>query len=43
MVNAVAVTPDGLGVASCSSDLTVRMWDLETGENTLTLRGHKGE
>ncbi|NES63823.1 MAG: WD40 repeat domain-containing protein [Okeania sp. SIO2D1] len=38
-VNAVAVTPDGKFIISGSSDSTVKVWDLNTGEELL-LGGH---
>lgn len=39
-VEAVAVTPDGRRAVSASDDQTVRLWDLERGEELVTLRGH---
>ncbi|MBO1052359.1 MAG: hypothetical protein HEQ25_10280, partial [Dolichospermum sp. DET73] len=39
-VNAVAVTADGKWVISGSYDNTVKVWNLETGEEQLTLSGH---
>jgi WD40 repeat protein len=39
-VRAVAVTADGKRVISGSSDKTVKVWNLETGEEQLTLSGH---
>ncbi|URD53703.1 WD40 repeat domain-containing protein [Chroococcidiopsis sp. CCNUC1] len=41
-VNAVAVTPDGKWVISGSSDNTVKIWNLKTGNIKLTLTGHTG-
>lgn len=40
-VHAVAVTADGRRVVSGSSDKTLRVWDLETGESRV-LSGHAG-
>jgi WD40 repeat protein len=39
-VQAVAVTADGKRVISGSRDNTVKVWNLETGEEQLTLSGH---
>jgi len=39
-VNAVAVSPDGKVVASGSSDRTIKLWALQTGELVTTLVGH---
>jgi WD40 repeat protein len=36
----VAVTPDGRHVISGSDDNTLRVWDLETGQELRTLEGH---
>jgi WD40 repeat protein len=41
-VSAVAVTPDGSRAISASDDRTLKVWDLETGRETLTLAGHEG-
>jgi WD40 repeat protein len=40
LVQAVAVTADGKRVISGSHDKTVKVWNLETGEEQLTLTGH---
>ena len=39
-VFAVAVTPDGKQVISASSDKTIKVWNLETGQEMCTLTGH---
>ena len=39
----VAVSPDGKWAVSGSSDSTVKIWDLETGECRATLEGHEDE
>jgi WD40 repeat protein len=39
-VTAVAVTSDGKQVISGSADNTLKVWNLETGEELFTLRGH---
>ncbi|RZB30894.1 MAG: hypothetical protein AEth_00848 [Candidatus Argoarchaeum ethanivorans] len=41
-VKAVAVTPDGRHAISGSSDKTLRVWDIESGEEIQTLEGHIG-
>lgn len=38
----VAVSPDGLRIASSSADRTLRIWDAETGEILFTFPGHAG-
>lgn len=40
LVNQVVVSPDGELAATCSSDYTVRLWDLRRGELVRVLRGH---
>jgi len=42
-VQSVAVSPDGKWAASGSTDKTVKIWDLETGECRATLKGHTDE
>jgi WD40 repeat protein len=37
-VSSVAFSPDGGTLASCSSDLTVRLWDLRTGKGEVVER-----
>ena len=39
-VNSVAIFPDGRRVVSVSSDTTVKVWDVATGECLATLAGH---
>jgi hypothetical protein len=39
-VNAVAVTPDGRRAVSASEDNTLKVWDLESGQELRTLEGH---
>nr|MDZ8234387.1 hypothetical protein [Nostoc sp. ChiQUE02] len=39
-VTAIAVTPDGKRVISASDDKTLKLWNLETGEDERTFNGH---
>ena len=41
-VKAVGVTPDGRRAVSASEDVTLRIWDLESGQLLRTLEGHLG-
>ena len=38
----MAFSPDGRRIVSGSSDGTGKVWDATTGQETLTLKGHKG-
>jgi WD40 repeat protein len=40
-VNGCAVTPDGRRVVSASDDGTLKVWELETGQELATLEGHE--
>jgi hypothetical protein len=42
VVPKVAVAPDGSSVLAASEDGTVRLWDLATGRELQSLRGHRG-
>ncbi len=37
-----AITPDGMRVATSGGDYNVHIWDIETGDVKLILRGHEG-
>ena len=39
-VFSVAYSPDGKTLASGSADNTIKLWDVATGKNIITLRGH---
>ena len=41
-LSGVAFSRDGSRVAAAGSDYTVKVWDVATGQQTLTLRGHTG-
>ena len=41
-VDCVAISPDGQTLASGSSDQTIKLWNLKTGDLLCTLTGHKG-
>jgi WD40 repeat protein/tetratricopeptide (TPR) repeat protein len=42
-VNSISFSPDGKTLASGGSDNTIKLWNVETGENILTLKGHEQE
>jgi WD40 repeat protein len=41
-VRSVCFSPDGKRLAGASEDWTVKVWDAATGQQALTLKGHKG-
>jgi len=41
IVTSLAVSPEGDRLVTASVDYTVRMWDVETGANTVTFVGHE--
>ena len=36
----IAMSPDGMFIATGSEDTTIRLWDINTGQLTRTLKGH---
>ena len=38
----VAYSPDGKRIVSGSCDKTVKVWDAQTGQEALSLKGHTG-
>lgn len=43
VVRCVTHSPDGLTIASCSDDKTIRLWDVQTGNLLRTMEGHDAE
>jgi hypothetical protein len=43
LINCVASSPDGRGLATGSDDKSVRIWDLASGQCRAVLRGHTGD
>ncbi|UCC44351.1 MAG: serine/threonine protein kinase, partial [Candidatus Zixiibacteriota bacterium] len=41
-VYSLAFTTDGTRLASCSGDLTIRLWDVAGGKQLKELKGHQG-
>jgi WD40 repeat protein len=39
-INALSFTPDGRWIASASADRTIKLWEVDTGEEWRTLTGH---
>ena len=39
-INALAWSPSGTALASASDDITIQVWDVHTGRNLLSYRGH---
>ena len=43
VVTSVAFSPDGKTLASGSADKTIKLWDVATGKEQATLKGHTGD
>ena len=43
VVNYIAFHPSGKTLASCSTDLTIKLWNLQTYQVFKTLQGHEHE
>src|SRR5262249_8287555 len=42
-VNSVAYSPDGKSLATGSADSAIKLWDVETGQEAATLKGHNDQ
>ena len=42
IVNSLSFSPDGTRIASASWDKSIKLWDVQTGEELSTLNGHTG-
>ncbi|MGL5877442.1 MAG: WD40 repeat domain-containing protein, partial [Xenococcaceae cyanobacterium] len=39
-INLVAVSPDGQTIATCSDDRTIKLWNIISGAELATFKGH---